>query len=175
MSRLRLAGVVGLFVAGCLLAGPGAARAQEEGPRVEKKGHEGHEGHTKAGPYEKCAKACTHCMRECESCALHCAQMVSQGKRQHRYTLGTCLDCGAICAAAAGVTSRHGPLSREVCEGCAKACDACGKACEKFSGDAHMSQCARACRDCARACREMIQQIQREERMPRADEKEKGS
>ena len=110
-----------------------------------------------AGAFQDCAKACNECQLECDSCARHCALLVADGKKDHMETLGTCSDCAEICAAAAKVTSHHGPLSATVCDGCAKACDACGTACEKFPDDEHMSHCAKACRDCAKACREMIE------------------
>jgi hypothetical protein len=113
-------------------------------------------GHEHAAHFMQCAKACADCMRECESCARHCARLISEGKKDHMLTLGTCADCGDICATAAKIVSRPGPLSVTICESCAKACDMCGAACEKFSSDEHMTRCAKACRDCATACREMI-------------------
>ena len=137
---LTLLGISLLFFA----AGPG--------PAADEPAQDHHAGH-----FAKCAKACTECLRECESCAHHCAHMVADGKKDHMETLGTCSDCAEICAAAAKVTSHHGPLSATVCDGCAKACDACGTACEKFPDDEHMSHCAKACRDCAKACRMMIE------------------
>lgn len=110
------------------------------------------------GHFDKCAKACTDCLRECEACAHHCALMVADGKKEHLKTLGTCADCGDFCALAAKVVSRHGPMAIPTCEACARACDICGAACEKFPDDDHMKRCDRACRDCAKACREMVMQ-----------------
>jgi hypothetical protein len=107
--------------------------------------------------FDKCAKACTACLRECESCAHHCAHLVAEGKKEHLKTLGTCADCADFCAAAARIVARHGKMSVLICESCAKACDTCGKACEEHPKDEHMTRCAKACRDCAAACREMIQ------------------
>jgi Domain of Unknown Function (DUF326) len=107
--------------------------------------------------FDKCAKACTDCMRECESCAHHCAHLVSEGKKDHLKTLGTCIDCSDFCATAARIVARHGGMAVLSCESCAKACDTCAKACEEHPTDEHMARCAKACRDCARACREMVQ------------------
>jgi len=112
------------------------------------------EGHKHA--FDKCAKACADCMLECESCARHCAEMVSKGNTRHFKTLGTCADCGDFCALAAKVTSRQGPTAATTCEACAKVCDVCGAACEEFKEDEHMKRCAKACRVCARECREMV-------------------
>jgi hypothetical protein len=105
------------------------------------------------------AKACTECLRECESCAHHCALLVAEGKKDHLKTLDSCSDCADVCVAAAQIVSRHGPMAVLVCEACAKACDTCGTECEKFPADEHMKRCAKACRDCAKACREMIQMV----------------
>lgn len=136
--------VLGLLVAGLLV---GYAPAAEDN-----KADTPHAGH-----FDQCAKACADCLRECESCAHHCAHMVADGKKEHLHTLGTCADCGDVCGVAAKVVSRHGPLAVTVCESCAKTCDECGAACEKFPDDEHLARCAKACRDCAKACREMIE------------------
>jgi hypothetical protein len=113
-------------------------------------------GHKHHVHFEKCAKACADCMRECDSCARHCAELVAQGKKEHLHTLGTCIDCAEVCAAAARIVARRGPMSHTICEACAKVCDDCGAACEKHAGDEHMARCARECRTCATACREML-------------------
>jgi hypothetical protein len=109
--------------------------------------------------YVECAKACTMCLRECESCAHHCAHLLTDGKKDHLRSLGTCADCAEFCASAAKITSRHGPMAVPICEACAKACDICGTECEKFPDDEHMKRCAQACRECAKACREMAQHL----------------
>jgi hypothetical protein len=144
MNRLRLLGTLAVVLAGCLALGGRAAGGEKERPHK-------HDGH-----FDKCAKACAECMRECESCATHCAHMVAQGKKDHMRTLQTCKDCAEFCAAAGRIVARRGPMAVLICEPCAKACDVCGKACERFPDDKHMERCARECRDCARACREMI-------------------
>jgi hypothetical protein len=105
---------------------------------------------------QQCARACTHCLRECESCASHCAYMVADGRKDHLHQLGTCADCAEFCAAAAKIVARHGPMAATICTSCARACDLCSTACEKFPDDQHMASCARTCRDCAKACREMV-------------------
>ena len=119
--------------------------------------------HNHGGPFEACAKVCADCMRECESCSDHCARLVASGQKEHLTTLQSCADCAEFCAAAAKITSRHGPLSVIICEACAKACDVCGAACAKMPDDKHMQECAKACRDCAKACRDMIKHVGHEQ------------
>jgi Domain of Unknown Function (DUF326) len=116
------------------------------------------EEHSHAAHFDACAKACADCMRSCESCAHHCAQMIADGKKEHMTTLGTCVDCAEICATAAKIVSHQGPMVFTICEACAKACDDCAVACEKFPTDDHMKECAKACRDCAKACKEMLRE-----------------
>jgi hypothetical protein len=145
-----------LAIALLVLGGPSAG--EEKRPREEKKGglflkHGAH--------FQHCAKACADCMRECDSCARHCGMLAAEGKKAHLHSAAICLDCAEICAAAARSTSRHGPLSDTICEGCAKACDRCAANCDKFPDDLHMKQCAKACRDCAKACRDMLNQAKR--------------
>jgi hypothetical protein len=112
--------------------------------------------HHLSGPHAACARACADCMLQCDSCHHHCERLVAQGKKEHVKTMRLCDDCGAICAVAARVTSRDGPLSVTICDSCAKACDTCGATCKKFPDDEHMKTCAKACDACAKACREMI-------------------
>jgi hypothetical protein len=150
MTRGSRAGLVGLLSAGCLLLIGSAAKAQ---PPEDKRG----EKTNKAAQMEQCSRSCSACMRACEICALHSAQLVADGKKEHLRSLGLCLDCSEFCALASRVVAHHGVLSRLACEACAKACDACGTECGKYSDDRQFQQCAQACRDCARACREMFQ------------------
>ncbi len=138
--------LTGLAAALLLALGAGA----DDKP-AEKPAHDHH-----AGAFADCAKACNDCQRECDSCARHCALLVADGKKDHMTTLGTCTDCADICSTAARITSRQGPFSAGICEGCAKACDACGEACGKFADDEHMMKCSEQCKACAKACREMI-------------------
>lgn len=143
MDRRVVLGVLAAAIVG--LVG-GIVRAQDKPAReAQAQGH-----------FEKCAKACADCMRECESCAHHCAHLVAGGHKEHLRTLGSCADCGDVCATAAKITSRYGPAAVPTCEGCAKVCDLCASACEKFPDDDHMKRCAKECRDCAAACREMV-------------------
>jgi hypothetical protein len=148
-----------MVAAGCFLLARTSAAGEKaetkvEPKKVEKTPHDPHGGH-----FEACALACTKCLLECESCMLHCVQLLAQGRKDHQRTVGTCLDCAAICGAAARVAAHHGPLANPICEACAKVCDACGAACQKFTDDEHMQRCAKACRECAQACREMIRQV----------------
>jgi hypothetical protein len=115
-----------------------------------------HKGHMHDKHFDHCAKECARCMLECESCARHCADLLSKGDKKHFKTLGTCADCGDFCALAARIVARRGPTAVTTCEACAKVCDICAKACEEYPNDEHMKRCAKACRDCAKACREMV-------------------
>jgi hypothetical protein len=105
---------------------------------------------------EKCLEACAACTSECESCFVHCTNLVASGKKEHLATLKSCIDCGDLCAIAGKIMARNGALIGPSCEGCARGCDECATACEKFPKDEHMKACAKSCRDCAKACREML-------------------
>jgi hypothetical protein len=111
------------------------------------------------GAFMDCAKACAICQNQCESCFNHCAHLVADGKKEHVRSMRSCNDCGEICATAAKLSARQGPMVGLICDSCAKACDQCGAECEKFPSDDHMKACAKACRDCAAACREMLKHI----------------
>jgi hypothetical protein len=141
--------VATLGVACLVLAGPIGAS-----PRAEDNAVKAPHAHSH---FDVCAKACADCMLHCDSCHHHCAHLVAEGKKEHFNTMRLCSDCAAVCAAAARVTSGHGPLSVTICESCAKACDTCAAACEKTPSDEHMAACAKACRACAKACRDMIE------------------
>jgi hypothetical protein len=148
MNRTRILGGVALL--GLLLWSAGLRLLADE------KHVEGH--------YEKCAKACAECQVQCDSCFRHCADLVSEGKKDHTRTMHLCADCGEVCTTAAKLSARHSPLAVPTCEACAKACDQCGDACEKFPADDHMKACARSCRECAKACREMIKHAEHEKK-----------
>lgn len=109
--------------------------------------------------FAACAKACADCQNSCASCQAHCANLVADGKKEHLATMQLCADCTDVCAAAAKIVSRGGPMAALICEPCAKACDVCGAACEKHPNDEHMKACARSCRECAKACREMLKHV----------------
>ena len=117
----------------------------------------GHKGHSET--MQACAKACSDCQRQCDSCATHCGNQLAEGKKEHLMTLMTCQDCATVCAAAAQIVSRVGPFSEVICVSCADACSRCGKECQKFPADEHMKQCAEACRNCEKACREMAKEL----------------
>src|SRR4051812_37477385 len=83
-----------------LLGGPGLTARAEDKPAA-------HKDHLH-GQAAKCARACADCMLACESCAHHCAHLVAEGKKDPLRAVGTCADCGELCAAAAKVVARHG-------------------------------------------------------------------
>jgi hypothetical protein len=114
------------------------------------------DAHDHGGMNEACAKACSDCQRECESCAAHCAKQLEGGKKDHSTTLATCLDCAAFCASAASIVARGGPFAALICKACVDACAMCGKECEKFPDDKHMKECAAECRKCEKACKDMV-------------------
>lgn len=136
------------ITAAALVCLAGGVRGADDKPASE-------HAHHLRGPFADCARACAECMLQCDSCHHHCEQLVASGKKEHVKTMRLCDDCGSICAVAAQVTARAGPLSAAICESCAKACDVCGANCKKFE-DQHMQDCAKACEACAKACREMI-------------------
>src|SRR5437867_12605866 len=70
-----------------------------------------------------CAKACTACQLECDSCFHHCKHLVAEGKKEHAPTVQTCVDCSEFCSLAAKLCARQSPFAVTACEGCAKACD----------------------------------------------------
>jgi hypothetical protein len=145
MSRHRR-DVLGLLALAAALAA-GAARADDR-PKAGGKGV----------PYEECIKECVRCAADCARCYHHCVRMTEEGHKGHARTLQTCNDCGDVCALAARVMMRQGPLSAAVCEGCARACEECGRECDRHPDDEVMRRCAQACKDCARACRDMVRQ-----------------
>lgn len=138
------------FSALAFAAFEGSAFGQGSAQKQDPHAHHGHGGD------EKCAKACSDCQRECDSCSSHCAKMLEDGKREHAQTLATCRDCADVCAAAAQIVSRRGPFAKAICKACAEVCAGCAEACEKLSQDDHMKRCAQECRRCEKACREML-------------------
>lgn len=107
-----------------------------------------------------CAEACSDCQRECDSCAHHCALLLSEGNKHHLSTLQSCQDCADICTTAAQVVSRDGVMSELICQACADACAKCAKECRTHgSDDKAMAACAAECDKCEKACREMLKQI----------------
>lgn len=153
MNRRELFGTLGATAVA--LGAYSSVQAQVTKKPAKDDDHAGDHEH-EHGHFNVCAKACANCQLLCHSCHHHCEELVADGKKQHVKTMKLCSDCGDICALAANIVSRHGPLSVTVCEACAKACDDCGKACAQFADDEHMKKCAQECQKCAAACREMI-------------------
>jgi hypothetical protein len=145
----RTYGVVGVATL-ALAAFVAVTPAREE----KREGKVAHAEHQEA--FRACAKACSDCQRECDSCATHCAHLLGEGKKDHATTLMTCQDCANFCSSAAQIVSRMGPFSGLICDSCAEACSRCGKVCAKFPDDEHMKRCADECRKCEKACRDML-------------------
>jgi hypothetical protein len=148
VTRIKLLGAGGLLAATLLAIGLYAAAADDKKA-----------GHHKHGALLDCAKACDDCARICDACAAHCADMLAEGKKDHRKTVRTCADCADICRAAGSVTARTGPFADTICTACAEACKRCGDACEAHKSDAMMAKCAEECRRCEKACRDMLKHL----------------
>jgi len=111
--------------------------------------------------FDKCAKICSDCQRECEACATYCGKLLAKGAEHHFDTLMSCRDCADLCSAAASLTARQGPFSDLVCRACAEACARCAGQCEQHGrGDAVMTRCAEECRTCEAACRDMLSHVE---------------
>ena len=104
---------------------------------------------------KKCAEVCSLCQIDCDSCFVHCLQLITEGKAEHKATAQICADCAECCKACSTLCGRNSPLAKHMLECCAKCCDECASACEKFGKDEQMVACAKSCRDCARECLEM--------------------
>ncbi|MBX3444289.1 MAG: four-helix bundle copper-binding protein [Planctomyces sp.] len=151
MIGRRQFGTLGLSALG-LAAFPSFAAAQA------RRAASGHDDHLNKALMD-CAAACNACQQACDSCAVHCMKQVAEGHEAHLVTAQFCLDCADVCANAARVVSRGGPLSKLICDACAVACDRCAQECEKFPDDEHMKQCAQECRKCEKACKEMVMHL----------------
>lgn len=106
--------------------------------------------------YARCAKACADSAKACQTCHKHCEGMVNSGKKEHEKTLALSADCMDICALAAKLCERKGPLAVAMCETCIKACQACGSECAKYPKMAPMAECAKSCATCVKVCQEMV-------------------
>lgn len=133
------------------------ATAQEKHAQQHGKGHVGYSKH-----FQECATACSDCQRECDRCAIHCANMIPGANSDHHTTLQTCLDCADVCAAASKIVSRGGPFAIDICEACADVCKQCAEACRKHENDPMMAACAKECEECEKACRSMLQTAKKE-------------
>ena len=144
--------IVGLFGVAVAAAAAGVAYTADDKDRPA--GHDHHAGH-----FISCAKECRDCALMCDTCAAHCANMLAEGKKEHKTTLQTCQDCSSVCTAAACITAKAGPFSDVICQACAEACKRCGDACGRFKDDEHMKKCADECRTCEKACRDMLEHV----------------
>lgn len=151
MDRREALTFLGSTAAAFAALNSGAVRGKEK--------QQSEQSHEHGGHFALCAKVCAECMSSCAGCYHHCGALVMAGKHEHAETMNLCLDCADLCGVAANLASRNGPLSKVVCEACAKACDECGAACEKFSDDKHMTECAAICKKCAAACQVMIEHL----------------
>lgn len=146
MERRAAFKLIGSTAALAAFASSQADAGQEKGTAVPE------------GVFAKCAAACAACLQSCSACYHHCDALVGAGQKEHAKTMNLCVDCSEICATAANLAGRHGPLSSVICEACAKACDECGAACGKFPSHKQMKECAESCKVCAAVCREMTKQ-----------------
>lgn len=104
--------------------------------------------------YARCLAACLECVVACEMCSDACLD------EDAVQSLARCIrldrDCAEVCATAARVMARGGPLAMDVCRTCAEACEACAAECERHAAHHdHCRICAEACRRCAEECRRM--------------------
>ncbi|HLK58603.1 MAG TPA: hypothetical protein VKU00_18680 [Chthonomonadaceae bacterium] len=148
MKRREVLGLLGgLFGLGALLSGAPA--------------HAGQRGAGKAAAdYAKCAKACNDCMATCQACTKHCEAMIKAGTKGHETTQKLSADCADICAAAAKICNRQGPMTVAICAICARACESCGAACAKYPDMKPMQDCVKSCKVCAAACHDMVKALQ---------------
>src|ERR1051325_10580683 len=87
-SMRKLLAPLTVLIATVAVLSLGFARSNAQDKTKEKEPHHHHDS-----MFAKCAAACNDCQRECDSCATHCATMLSQGKKEHFKTLQTCQDC----------------------------------------------------------------------------------
>ena len=88
--------------------------------------------------------------------ALVTSDFVTSGEYVATHTsLRLTQDCATVCAAAASVVARGGPMQDLICKACADACKRCGDECAKHDTPV-MKRCAEVCRRCEAECRKMI-------------------
>jgi hypothetical protein len=150
MSTRQWLGAVLLFVLPVAVIG-----SQVTNPATREGGGEHHHH------FMTCAKACSDCALQCDSCYHHCLHLLKEGKKEHERSMRLCVDCAEVCRLAATLSARESHLAVYACDGCAKSCDDCAALCETSKDDKHMADCARSCRDCAKACREMIKMVKK--------------
>ena len=76
------------------------------------------------------------------------------GYHQYKSCIDACLQCAALCYAAAQLMSMGNEQVKEICRICAALCEACGAECGKHKTE-HCQECAEACRKCAEECNKM--------------------
>jgi hypothetical protein len=149
MKFYRLLGLVLVGAAACAFGAAGIRTLHAD------QGGEHHHHFT------ACAKACSECAVQCDSCYHHCKHKVAEGEKGHLKSMGLCVDCAEFCRLAATLSARESSLAVYACESCSKSCDDCATSCESFKDDKHMAECAKSCRDCAKACREMVKMVKK--------------
>ena len=147
---MNLKNSLGLLVAAAVVVGGSAVMATNpRGGQDERKAAEGRHKHDSA-EMTACVDACLKCLKECESCFLHCSKHVAMGHKDHEGSMRHCLDCADFCAMCARLCARGGPLAGGAAHACQEACEACAKVCEQ--GDERMKRCAAVCQECAKVC-----------------------
>jgi hypothetical protein len=106
--------------------------------------------------YAHCAKVCADCAAECTTCAKHCSGMIAAGMKEHEKTKRLSEDTRDLCATAAKICARRGPMTAAICQACITACKECGAACGKYPSMKPMKDCAQACDACIKACQDML-------------------
>jgi hypothetical protein len=76
--------------------------------------------------------------------------------KEHQKTLALSQDTADLCAAAAKICTRKGPMTAAVCDACLRACRACGAECGKYPDMAPMAACAKSCATCGAACKQIL-------------------
>jgi hypothetical protein len=137
-ARILIAAAMCLTVLGWSVAGGSGDAAP-----VAAELHDHH-----AGEIGKCALIC-------DQCSAHCAQLLSEGKKEHYKSMQACQDCASICGTTACLTARKGPYATLMWTACAETCKLCGDQCETMKDDKMMAACAAECRKCEKHCRDM--------------------
>lgn len=102
--------------------------------------------------YQSCIEACLKCAAACDHCAVSCLE--EEHVNDMRRCIRLDMECSAICATAARLTSLNSERIAQQCTICADICDACAAECGKHDND-HCRMCAEQCRQCAAECRKM--------------------
>lgn len=100
---------------------------------------------------ENCDSCCGDCRATCLACVDSCLD--EEGRKE---CIKLCLDCADICAICTSITSRKGPMAKEILELCIIACEKCAAECSKHADDKACQECAAACKRFANECRDVI-------------------